>query len=110
MRSTLMRSHYPAFGRRLPSAGARRSPRRRRRALLLALADESERAAETRGVAGGEEVLGRGGTGFPRAAHFLRHREIGTHHAVARFGVPVAPAGGCRGRREKRLDLVHAVS
>src|SRR5436190_7161567 len=78
--------------------------------LLLALADEVERAAEARRVAGGEEVLGRGRAELSRAAHFLRHREIRLHHAVARLGVAVAPAGGGRGCGEQGLDRVHAFS
>src|SRR5437867_9049502 len=81
---------------------------RLRGVLLLPLADEVERAAEAGGVAGGEEVLGRRSARLARAAHFLRHREIGLHHAVARLGVAVAPAGGGRGCGEERLDLVHA--
>src|SRR5258706_4343110 len=76
--------------------------------LLLALADEVERAAEARRVAGGEEVLWRRGAGLARASHLLRHREIGLHYAVARLRVAVASAGGGRGGSEKRLDLVHA--
>src|SRR5437660_2198154 len=76
--------------------------------LLLPLADEVERAAEAGGVAGGEKVLGRRGARLARAAHLLRHREIGFHHAVARLGVAVAPAGGGRGCGKEGLDLVHA--
>jgi len=78
--------------------------------LLLALGDEIERAAEARGVAGGEQMLRGRGSRLARPAHFLRHREIGLHDAVARFGVPVAAAGGGRGGGEKRLDLVHRCS
>src|SRR6266852_1949646 len=76
--------------------------------LLLALADEVERAAEAGGVAGGEEVLGRRRAGLARPAHLLGHREIGLHHAVARLGVAVAPAGGGRRCGEEGLDRVHA--
>src|SRR5689334_16246682 len=61
--------------------------------LLVPLADEVERAPEARRVAGGEQMLGCGRAGFARSAHFFRHREIGLHHAVARLGVAVTPAG-----------------
>src|SRR5882762_7511900 len=75
--------------------------------LLVALADEVERAAEAGRVAGGEEVLWRRSARLARAAHLLRHREIGLYHAVARLGVAVAPAGGGRGRGKEGLDRVH---
>src|SRR5689334_18022781 len=41
---------------------------RLRGVLLVLLADEVERAAEARGVAGGEQMLGRRGAGLARAA------------------------------------------
>jgi hypothetical protein len=65
---------------------------RLRRVALLLLGDVVERAAEAGRVARGEEVLGRGGAGLARPAHFLRHREIGLDGAVAGFGMSVTSA------------------
>src|SRR5436190_18248101 len=81
---------------------------RLRGVLLRPLADEVERAAEAGSVAGGEQMFGRRGAGLPRAAHLLRHREVGLHHAVARLGVAVAPAGCGRRCGKEGLDRVHA--
>src|SRR5712691_8671705 len=83
---------------------------RLRSVLLVPLADEVERSAEARRVAGREQMLGRRRARLARAAHFLRDREIGLHHAVARLGVAVASARGGRGCGEEGLDRVHAVS
>src|SRR5260370_12879034 len=83
---------------------------RLRRILLLLLGDEIERAAETGGVAGGEEMLGRGGAGLARTAHRLRHRQIGLDRPVAGLAMAIATTQGGRGRGEERLDLVHVVT
>jgi len=62
------------------------------------------------GSRGREKMLGRGGARFAGTAHGLRHRQIGRNDVVAALGMPVAPAHGCCGGGEKRLDLVHAAS
>src|SRR4029079_5525220 len=95
-----------------PSALARAnrhgaSDLRARGVALLLLRDEVERAAEAGGVARGEQVLRRGGPRLARAAHLLRHREVGPDEAVARLRVAVAPADGGGLDREQGLDLVH---
>src|SRR5215467_14742817 len=81
-----------------------------RRVLLVLLAHVVERASKASRIAGGKQVLGRGGVGFPRSAHRLRHREIGANGPIARGSVSVASALGRRGRSEKGIDLVHGFS
>src|SRR5262245_63741217 len=51
-----------------------------RRVLLLLFRHEIEGPAEAGGVAGGEQVLRRGGPRLARPTHRLRHREVGLHH------------------------------
>src|SRR5262249_60292939 len=75
--------------------------------LLVLLAGEIDRAAETGGIAGGKKMLGRRRARFAGAAHLLRHRQVGADDAVARLRVAVASALGGRGRGVERLDLVH---
>ena len=60
-------------------------------------------------VAGGEQMLGRGGVRLARAPHLLRHREIDADHPVVGLRMAVAaalrgPVGGI-----KRLDRISHV-
>src|SRR5579862_7680119 len=61
----------------------RRCDRGLRRVFLVLLADEIERAAKARRIAGGKEMLGRRRVGLARPAHRLWHREIGGDDMVA---------------------------
>ena len=75
--------------------------------LLVLLADEVERAAKARGIAGGEQMLGRRRARLAGSAHCFRHRKIGVNQGRFGLGMSVAAADRGRGGGEKRLDRVH---
>ena len=81
------------------------SHRGARRILLVVLGDEVERAAETGGVAGREQMLGRCRAGLAGTAHLLANGQVDADASVGRLAMAVAPAGVGGGRRDERLDL-----
>src|SRR5918994_1004796 len=73
--------------------------------LLLPAGNASKGVLEARGVTGGEELLGVGGTFVPGPAHLLRHRQVQVQDAVRGFDRTVASPMGRRGCGVQRFHV-----